>query len=66
MVEGRLAQDNIGIVPAYCTLHRANQHFEKNQDVYDVMHYDELGRFKRRLAPFVTWEPLPLLVPRGR
>jgi len=61
-----LAQDNIGIVPAYHTLHRANQHFEKNQDVYDVMHYDELGRFKRRIAPFVTWEPLPLLRPEAR
>ena len=58
-----LALDNIGIVPAYASLHRANQHFRKEDDVYDVMHYDELGRFKRRITPFITWEPLPLLKP---
>ena len=60
-----LAQDNIGIVPCYSSLHRANQHFRKEDDVYDVMHYDELGRFKRRIAPFITWEPLPILKPRN-
>jgi hypothetical protein len=56
-----LAQDNIGIVPCYASLHRANQHFGKEQDVFDVMHYDELGRFKRRITPFISWEPLPIL-----
>jgi len=60
-----LTQDNIGIVPCYSSLHRANQHFRKEDDVYDVMHYDELGRFKRRIAPFITWEPLPILKPRN-
>jgi hypothetical protein len=59
-----LVQDNIGIVPSYDSLHRANQHFAKEQDVFDVMHYDELGRFKRRITPFITWEPLPILKPR--
>jgi hypothetical protein len=58
-----LAQDNIGIVPRYCSLHRANQHFQKEQCVYDVMHYDELGRYKRRIKPFITWEPFPTLKP---
>ena len=56
-----LAQDYLGIVPAYETLHRANQHFRKEQGVYDVLHYDDLGRAKRRLTPFITWEPLPIL-----
>lgn len=59
-----LAQDNIGIVPRYASLHRANQHFGKHQDVFDVMHYDDLGRFKRRITPFITWEALPILKPR--
>lgn len=59
-----LAQDNIGIIPSYVSRHRANQHFGKDEDVFDVMYYDDLGRFKRRVAPFITWEPLPLLKPR--
>lgn len=59
-----LAQDNIGIIPSYAPLHRANQHFSRDKYVFDVMHYDDLGRFKRRIAPFITWEPLPILRPR--
>lgn len=59
-----LEQDNIGIIPSYASLHRAKQHFEKDEDVFDVMHYDDLGRFKRRITPFVTWEQLPILKPR--
>ena len=59
-----LAQDNIGIISSYASLHRANQHFGQDADVYDVMYYDDLGRFKRRITPFVTWEPLPILKPR--
>lgn len=55
-----LGQDNIGIVPNY-SLHRANQHFSKEQEVYDVLHYDDLGRYKRRITPFIRWEPLPIL-----
>jgi len=59
-----LGQDNIGIIPEYQTLHRANQQFEKTKDVYDVMYLSDLGRYKRRLTRFISWEPLPLLVPR--
>ena len=58
-----LALDNIGIVPSYASLHRANQHFHRTDDVFDVMYYDALGRFKRRATPFITWEPLPILKP---
>ena len=60
-----LAQDNIGIVPSYASLHRANQHFSTSDDVFDVMHYDDLGRYKRRITPFITWEPLPILKPKN-
>jgi len=60
-----LAQDNIGIVPGHNMLHRANQHFSAHQQVYDVLHYRTLGRYKRRLDPFIVWEPLPVLKPEG-
>jgi hypothetical protein len=59
-----LGLDNIGIVPAYETLHRAGQQFPKEQNVYDVMYFDDLGRYKRRITPFIRWEPLPILKPR--
>jgi hypothetical protein len=58
-----LAQDKIGIIPVYAPLHRANQHFSQDEDVFDVMHYDDLGRFKRRITPFIAWETLPILKP---
>ncbi len=56
-----LGQDNIGIIPCFHSLHRANQHFHEHDSVYDVMHYNELGRYKSRIKPFITWEPLPVL-----
>jgi len=56
-----LAQDCIGIIPAYASYHRAYQRFRKDQDVFEVMYYKDLGRYKRRVTPFITWEPLPLL-----
>ncbi len=59
-----LGQDNVGIVPCYETLHRADQHFDRSQHVYDVLHYADMGRAKRRLEPLTAWEPLPLLKPR--
>jgi len=59
-----LAQDNIGIIPRHETLHRAAQDFDSSRNVYDVMYYAGLGRYKRRLTPFIDWYPLPLLVPR--
>lgn len=58
-----LVQDNIGIVPCYESLHRANQDYAEDQEVHDVMYYDDLGRYKRRIKPFITWHPLPLLIP---
>jgi hypothetical protein len=60
-----LGQDNIGIIPEYDPLHRANQRFDKTKDVYEVLYFSDLGRYKRRLTRFITWEPLPLLLPAG-
>ncbi len=59
-----IAEDNIGIMPSYCSLHRGNQHFHKDQHVFDVLHFDDLGKYKRRIKPFVTWEQLPILRPK--
>lgn len=59
-----LGQDNIGIIPKYSSSHRANQHFKSSEDVFDVMHYDDLGRYKRRITPFIRWESLPIFKPR--
>ena len=59
-----LGLDNIGIVPNYQSLHRANQSFPKEQDVHDVVYYDDIGRYKQRLKPFITWKPLPILKPK--
>lgn len=56
-----LGQDNIGIIPAYSSLHRANQQFAEDEEVFDVMYYDGLGRYKRRITPFIRWEALPIL-----
>lgn len=61
-----LAQDNIGIMPGYDTLHRANQSFYEHEDVYDVSYFDDFGRYKPRIKSFVTWEPLPILKPKYR
>jgi hypothetical protein len=58
-----LAQDNLGLIPSYDSAHRAHQHFPKEQCVYDVIYLKELGRFKRRIMPFISWEPLPVLRP---
>lgn len=56
-----LGQDNIGIVPCFHSLHRANQHFHEHDSVYDVLYYDDLGRYKSRTRPFIIWESLPIL-----
>lgn len=60
-----LAQDNIGIIPSYDSLHRANQHFSEKESVYDVMHFNDLGRYKNRIKPFITWKPLPIFKPKN-
>ena len=56
-----LGQDNFGIIPSYESLSRANQHFLPEEDVHDVMYFNHLGRYKKRITPFIRWEALPLL-----
>lgn len=58
-----LAQDNIGIVPSYELYSRANWHFNEKDSVYDTLHLKDLGRYKRRILPFISWEPLPIFKP---
>ncbi len=58
-----IGQDNIGIIPKYDNLHRANQYFHPKENVFDVVHYDDFGRSKRGIAPFISWEALPILKP---
>jgi hypothetical protein len=60
-----LAEDNIGIVPSFHSLHRANQHFREEDSVFDVLYFDDFGKYKTRIKPFITWEPLPILRPVG-
>ena len=57
-----LGQDNIGIVPCYESLHRANQRF--SESVFDVLHFDDLKKHKSQIKPFIIWEPLPILRPK--
>ncbi|MBI4356530.1 MAG: hypothetical protein HY559_01435 [Gammaproteobacteria bacterium] len=59
------AEDNIGIIPKYDSLHRANQDYLTEEKVYDCLYYSDLGAAKSQLKPFITWEPIPLLVPRS-
>jgi len=59
-----LAQDNIGIIPCYQSLHRANQLFREDEAVFDVLHFDDLGRYKTRIKPFITWRPLSIFKPK--
>ena len=60
-----LAQDNIGIIPKFDSLHRANQQFREDQAVFDVLYFDDLGRHKTRIKPFITWEPLSIFKPKN-
>jgi len=56
-----LGQENVGIIPSYSSLHRANQQFSEEDEVFDVLYFDDLGRYKRRIKPFIRWEALPVL-----
>jgi hypothetical protein len=55
-----LGQDNIGIVPEFQSLHRANQTFET--DVFDAMHLYDFKNYKKQIIDLVSWEQLPCLV----
>ncbi len=58
-----LGQDNIGIIPNYNSLHRANQHFLEEDDVFDVMYFEDIKVHEKKVVPFIRWEALPMLKP---
>lgn len=59
--EQLLLLDNIGIMPDYGSLHRANQTFEETANVHEVMHLSEIKRHLSKIKPFIVWEPLPVM-----
>lgn len=64
MREKLLALDNIGLLPQWYGLHRANQSFSSDLNVYDCLHWQDLtGPERRKLKPFVTWLPLEIILP---
>lgn len=58
-----LALDNIGIIPDSSSLHRGWQEYPSDFKIVDVMHFAEFGRMKRFAQPFISWKPLPVLMP---
>lgn len=60
-MEGR---DNIGIIPEYHSLHRANQLFDSKDHVFDCIHLHDLEQYKKKAAAFITWQPLDPLYPK--
>jgi len=60
-----LGLDWIGIIPESDSLHRGWQEFPGDFHVADVMHFSRFGRHRRYVLPFVSWKPLPVILPRG-
>ncbi|MFH0799245.1 MAG: hypothetical protein V2A66_03585 [Pseudomonadota bacterium] len=60
-MEGR---DNIGIIPEYHSLHRANQLFDTEDKVFDCFYYDDLGAARMQAKNFITFLPFEPLYPR--
>ena len=58
-----LALDNIGIIPDSDSLHRGWQEYPSDFKIADVMHFASFGQMRRFALPFVSWKPLPVLVP---
>ena len=56
----------MGIIPESRSLHRGWQEFPANFHVADVMHFSEFGRARRFALPFVSWKPMPVILPRRR
>jgi len=60
-----LGQDNFGIIPKYQFHSYAERNFNSDQKVFDTIHYKDLGRYKRRIKPFISWDVLPILKPKN-
>ncbi|MBU4485125.1 hypothetical protein KKA47_06870 [bacterium] len=61
-MEGR---DNIGTIPERFSLHRANQLFNREDKVFDCLHYSDLNTAKKQAKLFITFLPLEPLYPNG-
>jgi hypothetical protein len=57
-----LGQDNIGIVPEFQSLHRANQTFDR-EDVHDAIHLYYFKNYQKQIISLASWEQLPCLMP---
>ena len=60
-----LGLDWIGIIPESDSLHRGWQEFPGGFHVADVMHFSRFGRHRRHVLPFVSWKPVPVILPRA-
>ncbi len=58
-----LGLDHLGIMPDSESLHRGWQGFPQDFHVQDVMHLRMFGRARRAALPFISWKPLPVLLP---
>ena len=59
-----LGLDHLGIIPDSDTLHRGCQLFPADFQIEDVMHLRSFGRTRRTALPYISWKPLPILLPR--
>ena len=59
-----LSLDNLGLLPESESLHRGWQEFPADFHIADVMHFSDFGRARRQALPFVSWAPMPILLPR--
>jgi hypothetical protein len=57
-----LGQDNIGIVPEFQSLHRANQSFD-DESVHDAIHLYYFKTYQKEIINLASWELLPCLMP---
>ena len=59
-----LGLDHFGIMPDSGSLHRGRQEFPEDFHIEDVMHLRSFGRARRAALPFISWKPLPVLLPK--
>lgn len=59
-------RDYIGLIPEYDSLHRAYQLFDHEDLVFDCLHYRDFGRQQSQVNPFISWNPIEPLFPKGQ
>lgn len=59
-----LGLDHLGIMPDSESLHRGWQSFPQDFHICDVMHLRDFGRARHAALPFISWKPLPVLMPK--